>query len=853
MRLFLSYHTRDDEAARRLVDALKARRPTFDIYFARQVNLPGAYWVQQLADEIEMSDALVYLAGERVGGWQEIEYQEAYRLSREAGRGGRPRILPVFMTKHGPGLPFFNLLHRISAPDPAAAEVVELIVKALDGVAPPQFEPWRAFNPYKGLAAFTSADAAYFFGREDLTAQILTALAERPSRVFALVGNSGVGKSSIAQAGVLAALRSQTWPGGGAWPSSLSESRSWLPLTLRPDTRPLHSLALPFARLFYESPADQTAEATKWEKLFRSEEASLANLMDQAKHHLSGRLNAEAPKRFVIYVDQGEELYASIQKNGKADAALFSRLLAEAAQQNGARVLLSLRSDYYGQLQADPTLWDASEVIDAPPMSLKALQDAIRKPAAMLGSRFEPEYLPAYLAGAAACEPGALPLVAYLLSDMWLAMQDAGDGVLRRDVGQLMDVSAALRERADRFLAQNEDRKYSLQRLFTLRLTQVPRVGDIMKRRALRKECSPEEWGIAEALAGKDWRLLTLSGQQDGEVAAEVAHEQILRKWPTLDRWLDEERDFLIWKSDLEEDRLVYDKTPASDKHAAFLRGRRLSLAHEWLSSREEDLAQEDIDFIHESTIYNSEIREIFDKALRNSDQISGPRLSMVTIMAGLGALAFEHFFDISWFGNVLSNTSSIYALIVLAMFSGFALIKQALQAYNISECLTLAEREMTWQLRDRRDVREQLSGKQLEAFPLNSPKREELLGARRNNFRDGWLGSPNFGLRGARFNALLLREIYEGNVKEAQKKVEREIKAGRRLYITPGVRALIGIDLFDAEKGFPRRAGVSGLPLWMAVKLYGHPRHLIMVKPDKTVLWNWDVINQLTPKPTEI
>ncbi|HXW22110.1 MAG TPA: TIR domain-containing protein, partial [Rhodomicrobium sp.] len=88
MRLFMSYHTPDYEAARRVVDALKAHKPGLDIYFAPRVNLPGAYWVKRLADEIESSDGLLYLAGERVGAWQELEYTEAFRLSQEAGRGG---------------------------------------------------------------------------------------------------------------------------------------------------------------------------------------------------------------------------------------------------------------------------------------------------------------------------------------------------------------------------------------------------------------------------------------------------------------------------------------------------------------------------------------------------------------------------------------------------------------------------------------------------------------------------------------------------------------------------------------------------------------------------------------------
>ena len=78
-------------------------------------------------------------------------------------------------------------------------------------------------NPYRGLLAMTDADADFFFGREQLTADILERL-RRGERMLTLVGNSGVGKSSLVQAGVVAALRRQIWPVGGegrGWPGDL--------------------------------------------------------------------------------------------------------------------------------------------------------------------------------------------------------------------------------------------------------------------------------------------------------------------------------------------------------------------------------------------------------------------------------------------------------------------------------------------------------------------------------------------------------------------------------------------------------------------------------------------------------
>ena len=68
--------------------------------------------------------------------------------------------------------------------------------------------------PYKGLARFEAADAANFFGRERLVAELVARLAESP--LLAVVGPSGSGKSSLVRAGLLPALAAGVLPGGPA-------------------------------------------------------------------------------------------------------------------------------------------------------------------------------------------------------------------------------------------------------------------------------------------------------------------------------------------------------------------------------------------------------------------------------------------------------------------------------------------------------------------------------------------------------------------------------------------------------------------------------------------------------------
>ena len=101
-----------------------------------------------------------------------------------------------------------------------------------------------------------------------------------------------------------------------------------------------------------------------------------------------------------------------------------------------------------------------------------------------------------------------------------------------------------------------------------------------------------------------------------------------------------------------------------------------------------------------------------------------------------------------------------------------------------------------------------------------------------------------------ARITAFLLREIYEGNIRTAQLKIENEFKNSKDKklpFIAAGLREILDIDHFDEAAGrFQPPGAVWSFPLWLAVKLHRHPRHIIMVKADKTKVENWDVIDEL-------
>ncbi|MFZ1107233.1 MAG: hypothetical protein WAN43_02640 [Rhodomicrobium sp.] len=205
--------------------------------------------------------------------------------------------------------------------------------------------------------------------------------------------------------------------------------------------------------------------------------------------------------------------------------------------------------------------------------------------------------------------------------------------------------------------------------------------------------------------------------------------------------------------------------------------------------------------------------------------------------------------------GNVLT-----YGAYGAACFAVLAAIVGAVIFYyktdEISELLTLAEREMTALLRGwggglGKDTRKEWAEERGRWLQMIKDDKTDMAKTffelNQKDLEGGAQATP--GGR-ARLTAFLLRELYEGNVETAQAKVYNEAKNGNKPFIVAGLRQLIDFDDFNDATGFPPGSGVDPYLLWLAVKLHGHPRHIVMVKTDanknKFEVRNWDVINEL-------
>jgi formylglycine-generating enzyme required for sulfatase activity len=514
---------------------------------------------------------------------------------------GFPVVLMLLDGQPAPGLPFVRQLHWIVSADPASEKDVARLIDAAAGADTRPGELWRFTAPYRGLSAMEEKDAEYFFGRERETAEVLGVLASEPARLPVLLGNSGVGKSSLAQAGVLAALRRQAWPARAspacAWPAAFKASRGWCFLSLKPGTEPLKTLVDTFLRAWQLDPTRPAWAERRAEWVGALLGGTLRDLLDATERRME-QLQQAPPPAFLVYVDQGEELYVRAEEHQRRR---FSELLAQALGDPRLRVFMSLRSDFLGGLQSDEPLFNARCQVDVPPLREAELREVVSRPAELLAAHFETDHLAADIARRAAEESvkdtGALPLLSYLLDDMWTQMVRRGDGILRLPTAA-MELGGVLAERANAFVLQHPQWEAALQRLLTLKLATVREDGEPTRRRAPRSEVTDEEWRLVTELADHPNRLLVTVMPQGGEAYAEVAHEAIFRRWQKLREWIAAEREFLAWRSGLEAACRSWQATADRLKPDALLMGLALAQAQSWLAKRPEGIPQPERAFI---------------------------------------------------------------------------------------------------------------------------------------------------------------------------------------------------------------------------------------------------------------
>jgi WD40 repeat protein/DNA-binding SARP family transcriptional activator len=437
--------------------------------------------------------------------------------------------------------------------------------------------------PFKGLAFFDVGDADYFYGREQIVADLLARLAAGP--FVGIVGPSGGGKSSILRAGLVSALAKGALPG----------SAGWRVLLVRPGEHPCAELA----RALGTTPGEAVS-------------------------------TLEPGERIALVVDQLEEVFTACVD--VEERAAFLDALVETASDADRRavVAVALRADFYGRCGEYPRfreLLSANHVLIGP-MERGDVVRAIELPANRAGLEIDRPLVEA-LVRDVADEPGGLPLLSTALLELWRRRD--GRRLSHEAYRSSGGVRGAVARLAEQAYARLDERERDTARALMLRLCSGEAAAVVRRRVPLAELDADRDERVAEVLAIlTDARLLTTS---DGTV--EVAHEALLREWPRLQSWLEE---------DMEGRRMQVHLAAASREWeergrdpAELYRGARLSAVLDWTARDATQLSGLEREFVAASRAESGR------QLRRLRILLAGVAVLLVAaVAAGIGALVLR-------------------------------------------------------------------------------------------------------------------------------------------------------------------------------------------------------------------
>ncbi|MBO3460731.1 caspase family protein [Aetokthonos hydrillicola Thurmond2011] len=404
-------------------------------------------------------------------------------------------------------------------------------------------------NPYRGLQSYDEKDSHLFFGRQDLIEKLCNKAIDNNRRALTLiVGASGTGKSSLMKAGLLPCLRNS------------QEHQFKILDPMRPGESPLKALA-------------QVGLSIAVSELAKDELALAKSIRAWSKIYPKTKL--------LLPIDQFEELITLCKSEKEREQFLKVIKNAIAQYPQKIHVVITLRLDFEAQFQNSvlKEFWNEDTRFVVPPMTQDEFREVIEKPASEKVVYFDPPTLVDELINEVVQMPGALPLLSFTLSELYLKY--LGDrtrnnrALTKKDYEELGRVVGSLTQRAnqeyDQLVALNPAYKDTVRRVM-LRMISL-QGGESTKRQVPKSELEypdKEENERVQMVIRRfsDARLIVEGSNPQGQPYVEPAHDALVQGWNKL----------LMWKKQEEENIILQRRlTPAAEEWNSVKNQKQLS------------------------------------------------------------------------------------------------------------------------------------------------------------------------------------------------------------------------------------------------------------------------------------
>ncbi|MCP3961961.1 MAG: TIR domain-containing protein [bacterium] len=565
--IFISHSSRDDAAADDVKEWLVEQgHLSVFLDFDPEAGIPaGRSWEQELYQQLRSCRAVIVLCSEHsmASRWCFAEITHARSM-------GKPIFaLIVGPCEVDPVLTDRQILDLSKDRDDAFRRLGRgMALAGIDATNPFDWDGSR--SPYPGLLTFSETDAAVFFGRDKEVGEGLDMLTQMRryggAALLLVLGASGSGKSSLMRAGLLPRLR--------------RDPDQWLVVDpWRPGDAPADNLAMVLAQAF-----DRADRPLEWRQLRDRIEANEEGGDEWVGTSILSDLRQAAARpeaTVLLFIDQFEELLGQPRKH---PANRFLRHLRSALDppRRSLIVVATVRSDYLGTFQKNPALRGMPfRSLSVGPVAVEGLTDIIRGPASLAGLDVEQSLVQALLADTETED--ALPLLAFTLRELYeLAQADRAGLGIRDYRDRLGGLQGSVAKAAESVVASHDlaGTDEEVLRGTFLGMVRVDEEGHFARRAMGWRQLSEPARAWLERFVKA--RLVVARGDEEHR-SVEVAHEALFRAWDQLASWLEENREALALRHELDLAVRLWEQAGRSEED--LWRGGRLERALELLET----------------------------------------------------------------------------------------------------------------------------------------------------------------------------------------------------------------------------------------------------------------------------
>ncbi len=438
--------------------------------------------------------------------------------------------------------------------------------------------------PYPGLRPFKRDETDIFFGRNELSNQLIEKLGD--THFLAVVGLSGSGKSSLVCTGLLAGLERGLLPSAGI---------RWRIAECTPSDRPFFRLAnalLTDTALKKEYTAHFTTDDISDAEIPRFLEAQLRrgalSLNDILKDSpLPTKTN------LLLVIDQFEEIFRHYQQGEINKSAEFVEFLLESSKHPAVYVVITMRSEFIGNCALFHGLPEAINegLFLTPRLTREQLRLTIEGPAKVFEGQVEPDLVNRLLNELNANIDDKsdtldrLPVLQHALMRMWTLTEKPPILTLEHDE-KIGGLANALSQHADEAYNDLSSSQQKMAQILFCSLTEIgSKYSDTRHPIALSEVAAlanVSDSQVADVVkkfqeGNRHFLMPPLGTDLKPNTVLDISHESLIRQWQRLQEWLKQETEAVETYRRLEDNASRWEK-----KRAELYTGVELDIALRW-------------------------------------------------------------------------------------------------------------------------------------------------------------------------------------------------------------------------------------------------------------------------------